>query len=159
MPDAVRRPVGKLPGHPPPFSVLKYQKEIERLERAYNRHFNTLWNMVSKAKFALMRRFFETIASRAKHVYSIANRDADAWLRAVMAPLESQVREHHLQLKRRLESIKRIHSATDELEDRLAELEQQGDAVEGQLRALQGNVGAIDRLVESPDALPLAANA
>jgi len=29
--------------------VLKYYKEIERLERAYNEHFNTLWNMVSKA--------------------------------------------------------------------------------------------------------------
>ena len=45
---------------PPPFSMLKYQKEIDRLERAYNTHFNTLWNMVSKAKFALMKRFFET---------------------------------------------------------------------------------------------------
>ena len=40
--------------------MLKYQKEIDRLERAYNQHFNTLWNMVSKAKFALMKRFFET---------------------------------------------------------------------------------------------------
>src|SRR6185369_453136 len=44
---------------PPSFSMLKYQKEIERLERAYATHFNTLWNMVSRAKFALMRRFFE----------------------------------------------------------------------------------------------------
>ncbi len=87
--------------------------------------------MVSKAKFALMKRFFETIASRAKHVYDIANRDAEAWLRAVMSPLETHVREHHLQLKRRLESIKRIHRASDELEDRIAELEQQGEAMEG----------------------------
>ena len=71
--------------------MLKYQKEIDRLERAYNTHFNTLWNMVSKAKFALMRRFFETIASRVKHVYDIANRDVDSWLHAVMAPLETQV--------------------------------------------------------------------
>ena len=51
---------GLEPFNPPAFSVLKYQKEIERLERAYNTHFNTLWNMVSKAKFALMKRFFET---------------------------------------------------------------------------------------------------
>jgi hypothetical protein len=143
---------------PPPFSVLKYQKEIERLERAYNRHFNTLWNMVSKAKFALMKRFFETIASRAKHVYDIANRDAEAWLRAVMSPLETHVREHHLQLKRRLESIKRIHRASDELEDRIAELEQQGEAMEAQIRALEGKVRAIDMLVEQEDALPMAAN-
>ena len=50
-----------------------------------------------------------------------ANRDADAWLRAVMGPLETQVKEHHLQLKRRLDSIRRIHSASDELEERVDE--------------------------------------
>jgi hypothetical protein len=144
---------------PPPFSVLKYQKEIERLERAYNTHFNTLWNMVSKAKFALMRRFFETIASRVKHVYVVANRDVDAWLKALMSPLETQVREHHLQLRRRLESIKRIHHASDELEERIAELEGQEEGIRVQLRGLASKVSGIDAIVEAPDALPLAANA
>src|SRR5579864_6885571 len=105
---------GLEPFTPPPFSMLKYQKEIDRLERAYNVHFNTLWNMVSKAKFTLMKRFFETIAIRVKHVYDIANRDLESWLKAVMAPLETQVREHHLQLRRRLESVKRIHRRSEE---------------------------------------------
>jgi hypothetical protein len=143
---------------PPPFSVLKYQKEIERLERAYNTHFNTLWNMVSKAKFALMKRFFETVASRAKHVYDVANRDVESWLKAVMAPLETQVREHHLQLRRRLESIRRIHQASDELEDRITELEQARDVLVTQLSGLAAELEAIDEIVETPDALPFAAN-
>src|SRR4030095_14111537 len=136
---------------PPPFSVLKYQKEVERLERAYNTHFNTLWNMVSKAKFALMKRFFETIASRVKHVYDIANRDVESWLQAVMAPLETQVREHHLQLRRRLESIRRIHQASDELEDRIAELEQAKETLDSQLVGLADELAAIDAVVESAD--------
>ena len=144
---------------PPPFSMMKYQKEIDRLERAYNQHFNTLWNMVSKAKFALMKRFFETIASRVKHVYDIANRDLESWLRAVMSPLETQVKEHHLQLRRRLESIKRIHHASDELEERVAELDQQEEALAAQIRALAREVSAIDAIVLHPDAVPLAANA
>ena len=144
---------------PPPFSVLKYQKEVERLERAYNQHFNTLWNMVSKAKFALMKRFFETIASRVKHVYVIANRDAEAWLKAVMSPLETQVREHHLQLRRRLDSIKRIHQASGELEDRIDELTQQADAIRAQMRGLDRKVAEIDAIVAAPDLLPAAANA
>jgi hypothetical protein len=144
---------------PPPFSVLKYMKELERLERAYNTHFNTLWNMVSKAKFPLMKRFFETIASRAKHAYDVANRDVEAWLKAVMSPLETQVREHHLQLRRRLDSIKRIHSASDELEERIAELLQAREAVVGQARALEVELGHIDAVVEADDALPLAVNA
>jgi DNA repair exonuclease SbcCD ATPase subunit len=143
---------------PPPFSVLKYQKEVERLERAYNQHFNTLWNMVSKAKFALMKRFFETIASRVKHVYVIANRDAEAWLKAVMSPLETQVREHHLQLRRRLDSIKRIHQASGELEDRIDELTQQAEAIRAQMRSLERKVAEIDAIVTAPDLLPVAAN-
>jgi hypothetical protein len=144
---------------PPPFSMLKYQKEIDRLERAYNQHFNTLWNMVSKAKFALMKRFFETIASRVKHLYDIANRDIESWLKAVMSPLETQVKEHHIQLRRRLDSIKRIHRASGELEERLAELGQQEEALVAQLRALMRAVGAIDAIIENPEGLPQAANA
>ncbi len=144
---------------PPPFSMLKYQKEIDRLERAYNQHFNTLWNMVSKAKFALMKRFFETIASRVKHVYDIENRDLESWLKAVMSPLETQVKEHHLQLRRRLDSIKRIHRASGELEERLAELGAQEDALTAQVRALAREVGEIDAIIQNPEVLPQAANA
>jgi hypothetical protein len=147
------------PFTPPPFSMLKYQKEVERLERAYNVHFNTLWNMVSKAKFTLMKRFFETIAIRVKHVFDIANRDLESWLKAVMAPLETQVREHHLQLRRRLESVKRIHRASDELEERIAELEQAEVAARAQIGALAREVATIDAICEQSEPLPLAANA
>jgi len=138
--------------------MLKYQKEIDRLEHAYNEHFNTLWNMLSKAKFSLTRRFFETVASRVKHVYDIANRDVEGWLRAVMSPLETLVREHHLQLNRRLESVKRIHVASGELEARIGELEQQHESFAAQIEALMRAVGAIDGIVLQPDALPAAAN-
>ena len=150
---------GTEPFVPPPFSMLKYQKEIDRLERAYNEHFNTLWNMLSKAKFSLTKRFFETIASRVKHVYDIANRDVESWLRAVMSPLETQVREHHLQLRRRLDSVKRIHNASGELEERIVELEQQDEALTAQISALMRAAEVIDGIVEQPDALPAAANA
>ena len=56
--------------------------------------------------------------------FDLANRDAEAWLRTIMSPMEAQVREHQVQLRRRLESIKRIHQAGDTLEDRMGELKQ-----------------------------------
>ena len=149
---------GIAPFTPPSFSMLKYQKEIDRLERAYNEHFNTLWNMLSKAKFALTKRFFETVASRVKHVYDIANRDVESWLRAVMSPLETHVREHHLQLRRRLESVKRIHVASGELEERIGELEQQDESLAAEIAALRGAAELIDGIVNAPDVLPAAAN-
>jgi DNA repair exonuclease SbcCD ATPase subunit len=92
-------------------------------------------------------------------VYDIENRDLDSWLKAVMSPLETQVKEHHLQLRRRLDSIKRIHRASGELEERLAELQAQEEALDDQLRALAGEVASIDSLIQDPHALPHAANA
>ena len=144
---------------PPPFAMLKYGKEIDRIEHAYDEHFNTLWNMLSKAKFSLTQRFFETVTSRVKHVYDIANRDIEAWLRAVMTPLETRVGERHLQLKRRLDSVKRIHIASSELEARISELEQHHQELAGQYAALLRAAVAIDAIVLQPEALPAAANA
>lgn len=122
---------------PAPFSTLKYHKEIAKLEKAYNEHFNTVLNMLTHEKLTLTQKFFETLASRVIHVYEIANRDVDNWLKAIMAPMETQVREHQLQLRRRLESVKRIHKATDTLEDRIAELQQMEQAVLTQVEELR----------------------
>jgi len=114
--------------------------------------------MVSKAKYPLMKQFFETVASRARHIYKVANRDVEGWLKAVMSPLETQVREHHIQLKRRLDSIRRIHRASDELENRIVELEQQREALEVQRQGLREQVGSLDMIIEALEPLPLAAN-
>ncbi len=79
--------------------------------------------MITNEKMTLTTKFFETLASRVIHVFEVTNHDVENWLKAVIAPMESQVREHQLQLRRRLESIKRIYKATDTLEDRIGELE------------------------------------
>ena len=107
----------------PIFSTLRYQKELLKLERAYKEQFNTLFNMLTNEKMTLTSKFFETLASRVVDVFETANHDVENWLKAVISPMETQVREHQLQLRRRLESIKRIYKATDTLEDRIGELE------------------------------------
>jgi hypothetical protein len=123
MYDKFSKEHGLRKSEPPAFSTLRYQKELAKLERAYKEQFNTAFNMIANEKMTLTTKFFETLASRVIHVYEVANRDVENWLKAVIAPMESQVREHQLQLRRRLESIKRIYKATDTLEDRIIELE------------------------------------
>jgi len=108
---------------PPSFSTARYHKELDKLHIAYNEQFNTTFNMIVNEKMILIAKFFETLASRVLYVFELANHDLEAWLRAVISPMESQVREHQSQLRRRMESIKRIHQATDTIEDRIAELE------------------------------------
>lgn len=134
---------------PPPFSTLKYHKELARLERSFREHFNTVGNILTTSQGRLTRKFFETIASRVIYVFDVANRDVENWLKAVMAPMETQVREHQLQLRRRLESIKRIHKATDTLEDRIkelnefsAQLDEQLHSIDAQLRGIYSTLNA-----------------
>lgn len=134
---------------PPPFSTLKYHKEIARLERGYREHFNTLGTLMTTRQGALTSKFFDTVASRVVYVFDVANRDIENWLKAVMSPMETQVREHQLQLRRRLESIKRIHKATDTLEDRIAELEQMQLELQTQMQELNAIVREIHQRLDT----------
>ncbi len=108
----------------PPFSISHYREEIRRIESAYEQKFNTFYTFLTTEQYALTVRFFETLATRVLQVFEALNKEVDGWLKAVMSPVESQVREHQLQLRRRLDNIKRIHQAVETLEDRIGELEQ-----------------------------------
>ncbi len=143
----------------PPFSMLKYRKEMARLESTYNRHFNTLLNLLTTEQHTLTRRFFETLAKRVIEVFETANREAENWLKSIMSPMETQVREHQMQLRRRLESVKRIHKAADTLQDRIQELEQAQREIQRQLRELAQVQRQIERSLEggSDEALQRAA--
>ncbi|MFD1121991.1 dynamin family protein [Methylophilus flavus] len=127
---------GLLQKTPPPFSTSRYLKALNKLETIYRDQFNTTFNMIAHEKFTLTSKFFETLASHVILEYEAANRDAESWLKAVIAPMESQMREHHVQLKRRVESIKRIYQATDTLEERIADLEQVELSIRQQLAEL-----------------------
>ena len=110
-------------GAPTTFSLLRYEKELDRLQAWCDSHLNTMVSLMTHDKKNITQKFFEEVAVQVRRAFEHANKDAETWLRAIMAPMETQVREHQIQLKRRLESIKRIHQATDTLEDRIAELE------------------------------------
>ena len=140
---------------PTPLSMLKYGKEIDRLEDALSRHVNTVLNIMTLEKRALTQKFFETIAVHVRRTFEIANRDVEVWLRAVMAPLETQVREYQIQLKRRLESVRRIHQATDTLEERIQELTQMESTLLHQLAELN-RLASTFRSALQPAAVPAA---
>jgi len=107
---------------PMPFSLDKYRKEIGVIEAAYHRQFGTV-TLVKTSQVVLMQKFFDSIASRVKQSFLQANRDVDAWLKVVMAPLEEQIRAHKSQLKQRTDSIERVHVAIDSLEEKIQSVE------------------------------------
>ena len=124
-------------GAPTGFSLIRYEKEINRLEHWCDTHLNTMFQLMTKEKNKVTNKFFEEVALQVRGAFERANRDAESWLKAIMAPMETQVREHQIQLKRRLESIKRIHQATDTLEDRIDELIHVETHLVTQIRAIE----------------------
>ena len=120
---------------PMPFSLEKYRKEIAMIESIYHKQFGAT-TLMTAPKVVLMQKFFDSIASRVKQSFLQANRDVEAWLKVVMAPLEAQISEHKAQLKRRRQSIERIHVATESLEEKVAVFEQMQADLEAQKQTL-----------------------
>ncbi len=127
---------------PASFSVMRYTREIKRLQEKHEQFVKGLSLIMTEQK-TVVRSFFESAVSKVRAIFVSINRDADDWLRDMMAPMESQVREHQAQLRRRLESIKRIHQASDTLEARMAELKQVLEEIDEQHRAAHASFSRI----------------
>jgi predicted GTPase/prefoldin subunit 5 len=146
--------------NPPDHSLKKYRKEMARLERIFEERFNTVFKMLTLGQHQLTARIFETLASKVVQVFEIANSETEAWLKALIAPMETQVREHKIQLKRRLESVSRIHAATETLDDRIAELDASLGSVSDQLDQLARiNTRIVDALSDDLTGARLAKTA
>jgi hypothetical protein len=146
--------------NPPLHNLYKYRKEMARLEGVFEERFNTVFKMLTMAQNQLTARFFESLASKVVQVFELANSETEAWLKALIAPMETQVREHKSQLKRRLESVSRIHAATGTLDDRIAELETSIGMASDQLDQLARlNARIAEALSGEPDEIRLAKTA
>ena len=115
---------------PMPFSLEKYIQEISTIEAVFLRQFSAMTLLTTSQK-VLLQKFFDSISARVKQSFALANRDVEAWQKVVMAPIEAQIREHKNQLKNRMQSIQRIHVATDSLEEKVASFE----FLQGQLKS------------------------
>ena len=129
--------------NPSAFSLGRYRKEIDRLEQWCDTHLNTMFQLMTHEKRKVTQRFFDEVAHQARQTFERANRDAESWIKALMAPMETQIREHQIQLKRRLESIKRIHQATETLEERINELLHVENQLVSQIRAIENAAQAV----------------
>ncbi len=111
-------------GAPVPYPMHRFLDELERVAQLQRRRFGAL-TLATTSQKALMRSYFESVALRLREIQELAEREVQAWLRAVMTPIETQAREHQEQFRRRLESVRRVLAASDGLEGRIAEIERE----------------------------------
>jgi DNA repair exonuclease SbcCD ATPase subunit len=140
---------------PPPmsFSLETYVAEVDRLEAAYRNHFGTI-ALLTRDKWSLIERFFDTVVVKSRSIFAAAERDAEAWVRSLLPPLEMQVREQRQQLKKRTESVTRISEAQGSLEERIGQLEDALQDAQGQINELKRHADRIQGPRDGPALRP-----
>lgn len=150
------RDYGLTLGVPLPFSTRRYFAEIEKVAQAHQRQFGLL-KLLTVNKAVLTQRFFASAAVNLKRIYATAIREMESWLRSLMMPVESQVKEHQSQLRRRMESVQRVMDAGESLEDRLQEIEATRARIERQLNQMKALVDDVQLVMESRPTLAATA--
>jgi uncharacterized protein YdcH (DUF465 family) len=138
---------------PMALSLERYRREIDEVEALFNKQFGTATLLIT-SRATLLERFFDSIASRVRRSFRSANLDAESWLKVIMAPLETAIRQHRDGLRHRQASIQRIYEATDSLEQKIAAFEASQQALastRAQLADLADQVAAtLEPRIESP---------
>ncbi len=147
MYQSFSRDYGLTLGSPLPFSMRRYFAEIDRIGQLHQRQFGVI-SLLTINKAALTRRFFESVVVRLKDLYESAVREVEAWLRALMSPVESQVKEHQSQLRRRLESVQRVMDASESLDSKLTELAESKARIDQQLAILKELIDQVGDVME-----------
>ncbi|MGH8854392.1 MAG: dynamin family protein, partial [Telluria sp.] len=86
--------------NPMALSFARYRRDIDEVEELFLKQFGTA-TLLMTSRATLLERFFDSIASRVRHSFRSANLDAEAWLKVLMAPLETAIRLHREQLRHR----------------------------------------------------------
>jgi hypothetical protein len=158
MRDKFGRAYGVSIEPPVAFSLEARRRQLAHLEHASRRQYGSIVRLLTSDKQTLTQQFFETIVSQIRRIFDHANRDAEHWLRALMAPLENQVREVQRQMRHRLDNVRRIHDAADGLEERIDELVLDSAQLKARLKELAELEAALDvTLIPTQAALMRAA--
>ena len=129
----------------------RYKQEITRLEEKHG-HLKKTKTLFFKEQMSITNKFYDSVCSASRKIFSHALKDANNWNNNLMVPMETHVREHHTQLRRRLESVKRIHRASDTVETRLEELNIQHGTLVKQNDTLLSLQRKLDKLLSDGEA-------
>lgn len=135
---------------PAPFSLLTFRSRLQKVHDEAEAFRNSGVMLLTEEHFVISR-FFITMVSRAREIFTECNREAESWTKAVMTPIMNQLREHKQMLEKRLENLKKVQSNLDNLGIRISELETARDQLLQQQDTMRRMRERIDQPLPSID--------
>lgn len=107
-----------------------FAAELALIEGSYGRFLGPLqaWRLAGSS---FMEQFQRMLLSKLRVVFENAAGEIEQWSRSASAQIEQQLRERRRAFTHRHEALQRIQSASGELEQRIAEVEQQDKRLAG----------------------------
>lgn len=104
------------------FELQPYHKDVKRLYKEAETFRNSPTMVMTEQHF-VVKKFFITLVSRARHIFDECNNGSQLWSKAIMAPVFARIREHKATMDQRIANLKKIHKSLDHLKRRIGELE------------------------------------
>jgi hypothetical protein len=83
-------------------------------------------------KHFLVPNFYASLVAEARRLFEYTRSDTESWLRAALNPLQAAIKEHGIQLDKRVENLKKLQDNLQSVGTRTRELERQLLALKGQ---------------------------
>jgi len=117
------------------FTTMRFQKELDLLYREAELFRKSPVTTMTEQSF-VVKKFFISMVSKARNIFFNANQEANRWAKEVISPLKAQIKEHKLDIEKRLLTLRKISQSRDTLEGKIAELEKSLVDLEQQISAI-----------------------
>ena len=104
--------------------LTRHVQSIDTIEASHMQHLG-LGNIVRLAQTNFSDRLVRTLSGRLRAVFDSALDELELWNKSALVQLDTQLRERHQNVARRLEAVERIQLATSTLDERIADLDGQ----------------------------------
>jgi hypothetical protein len=140
---------------PASFPMARFDDEMAKIEALHRERFGPA-SLVTTEKWALTRRFFDSVAAHLKALYLLAGSEIGNWGRELLLPVETRIGERQRLLVQRFESLRRVGEAVESLEVRIGELSADQGSVEREIAATTELASVVEArlalaIAESPD--------
>ncbi|MCK5359165.1 MAG: hypothetical protein KAJ95_00990, partial [Gammaproteobacteria bacterium] len=109
---------------PPQFDIEPFIEDFVHLRQDGEQFRDSMMLVVTEQHFVI-KRFFITMASRARRILDETNFALRAWSKAILQPISTQIEDHKDQIGRRLSNIEKLKSNHSNLEQRVSNIEKQ----------------------------------
>jgi hypothetical protein len=118
------------------FAIDPFIDDFDKLHRDGSQFRDSMLLVMTEQHYVI-KRFFITLASRARRIMDETNYALSSWSKALLTPIKTQIDERKRELDHRLANIEQMRSSHDDIALRMAQIESQVVSLRDKINTLK----------------------